>query len=87
MNKKPRYMIENFHREFNYRTRSAAAGENETEGRMQIPVTQKTTTKKGMMVRGPTEWNKLPRKLRVFAGSLASFKKELKKWIKKNKEP
>ena len=57
------------------------------DGYLQIPETKKALAKKGMMVRGPTLWNSMPRNLRVFTGSLFKFKKELKKWIKDNIEP
>ena len=84
---KPKYMDMKFNREFNYRTRGVAAGTYAVDGYLQIPDTKKALAKKGMMVRGPTLWNSMPRNLRVFTGSLFKFKKELKKWIKDNIEP
>ena len=80
-------MLEKFNRSFKYRTRGVTTGLHEAEGYLQIPDTEKAITKKGIMVRGPTLWNQLPRKLRIFGGSLQSFKNELKKWIKKTVEP
>ena len=80
-------MFEKFNRKFNYRTRRVTGGLHETEGLLQIPESNKAITKKGIMVRGPTMWNQLPRKLRIFKGSLQSFKKELTKWVKSTVEP
>ena len=84
---KPKYMDMKFNREFNYRTRGVAAGTYAVDGYLQIPETKKALAKKGMMVRGRTLWNSMPRNLTVFTGSLFNFKKELKKWIKVNIEP
>ena len=84
---KPRYIEMKINRGFNYRTRRVAAGTYAADGFLQIPETKKALAKKGMMVRGPTLWNAMPRELRVFTGGLAKFKKELKKWIKINVEP
>ena len=86
INQKPRYMFEKLHREFNHRTRAATTGVHETEGFLQVPVTLKAISRKGIMVRGPTMWNQLPIKLRTFKGSLQSFKKELRTWIKNTEE-
>ena len=75
---KPRYIEMKINRGFNYRTRGVAAGTYTADGFLQIPETKKALAKKGMMVRGPTLWNAMPRELRVFTGGLAKFKKELK---------
>ena len=84
---KPKYMVSKFNRGFNYQTRGVAAGTYVADGYLKIPETKKALAKKGMMVRGPTMWNAMPRSLRIFTGSIFSFKKELKKWIKINVEP
>ena len=86
-NEAPKYIFNNINRKPNYRTRSVAAGVSEAEGYIHIPCTQKATTKKGIMMRGPTVWNTLPMELRTHQGSLQMFKKELKLWIKNNLEP
>ena len=86
-NKKPQYMFENFNRKFNYRTRGVTGGLHEAEGLLQIPESDKAIAKKGIMVRGPTMWNQLPRELRIFRGSLHNFKKELRNWVKGTVEP
>jgi hypothetical protein len=80
-------MAMKFNRGSNYRTMGVAAGTYIADGFLQIPETKKALAKKGMMVRGPTLWIAMPRNLRVFTGSLAKSKKELKKWIKMNVEP
>ena len=86
-NKEPKYIFSNINRKPNYRTRSVAAGVPDAEGYFQIPSTQKASTKKGIMTRGPTLWNTLPMELRTYQGSLQIFKKKLRTWIKNNLEP
>ena len=80
-------MFEKFNRKFNYRTRGVPGGLHEAEGLLQIPESDKAIAKKGIMVRGPTMWNQLPRELRIFKGSLHNFKKELRNWVKSTVEP
>ena len=84
---KPRYMVKKFNRGFNYRTRGVEAGTYTADGYLQVPGTETALAKKGMMVRGPTLWNTMPKSLRAFHGSQLSFKKDLKKWIKANVDP
>ena len=84
---KPKYLKIKFNRRFNYRTRGVAAGTYAADGYLQIPDMKTALGKKGMMVRGPTMWNAMPRNLRVFTGNLLGFKKDLKKWIKINVDP
>ena len=87
LHSKPKYLVTKFNRGAHYRTRGVSTGEYLAEGYLQIPDTKTALAKKGMMVRGPTLWNAMPRDLRMFTGSQISFKKDLKKWIRENVEP
>ena len=52
------------------------------EGYLRILEMNTALGNSGMMVKGPTMWNSMPREFRLFSGSIASFKKDLKIWIR-----
>ena len=80
--KKPKYLEKKFNREYTYQTRGVVAGVSVMEGYLRVPEMNTALGNSGMMVKGPTMWNSMPREFRLFSGSIASFKKDLKIWIR-----
>ena len=75
------YLELKLNREPKYRTRGVTGGGFKREGYLVVPQMNTALGNKWFMVRGTLLWNSITKNLRLFDGSLQTFKTKLKKWI------